>query len=539
MALPAFKQRVCQIRPVAEKSPRASSPRFSGASRARSGYDGGRERGPVAHARHDIPSLDQVFADETAVLTSAAAGLRDALGAERVYAATIGQDGTLRFKASAPVGAGTASPVDPSTVPGMSEAVSMGIVSRMSEAHPPFSGKGELIAIPWVSRGEVLGLGVVIMPEAIEPPTDKVLALVGTKVGAALAALQDCGTLAKRIASLHDAAGTLDAIFAASTDAMKMIDLDGCVLKWNPAAERLYGFPEVEVLGEKMPHLPEDLRLRAVRDIRDVAAAGRVVERSASARRKDGSIVPVVLTLVPYVDGEGSPAGVISLARSVGSRTNVANDDAFNEAVVESVSPLVTALVGYAQLLANTDVVEDVGRRTHAIRALERNAAELAAALEGITFVAEARAGRLELERQDVDVRVVVTDAVSRVEQDNRASHFVVDFDAEVGSVLGDRRRLAQAIEAMLASVVRRSADAQVHVSLGREDDTISIEASTRADESATRETGLVSPGLAFQVARMLTDAHTGTLAGGVGADGRLVYRMRIPLEPEVPITEV
>lgn len=488
----------------------------------------------MTKARRDIPSLDQVFSDETAVLVGAATGLRDATGAERAYAAIIGADGTLRFKASAPVGTGTASPLDPATVPGVREAVERGVVTRVEATHPPFVGEGEVIAVPWMARGEVLGLGIVIMPPSVAPPGDAILALVGAKVGAALTALRDCGTLTKRLAALHDATNTLDALIESSSDAIKMIDLDGHIVRWNAAAERLYGWTQAEALGRKLPQIPADLQLRTVRDIRDVVSVGKVIRREALALRKDGTTLTVMLTVIPYRDTEGNPIGVLAIAVPQ-SAAEVGMQPALEDpltAFAQTLRTKLTALVGYAQLLTGSDGADGTGRRAHASRALEQHAAELAALLDDLALLSASRDGGLQFDLQEVDVPVVVTDAVSRAEQSGLARRFIVDFEPGVTRVLAERRRLAQAIEAVFTLLDARAAEGDdLTVTVEHAAESVVIELSAPTADALPGADAAAE--LGAHMARVLLEAQGGTLSGGVESDRGLVMRITLPVATE------
>lgn len=89
-----------------------------------------------------------------------------------------------------------------------------------------------------------------------------------------------------------------------------MIDTDGCVREWNPAAETTFGYPREEALGREVAELiiPPALReahrngLRRYQTTGEAAIAGRPVE--LTAMRRDGSQFPIELTIteLPELD---------------------------------------------------------------------------------------------------------------------------------------------------------------------------------------------------------------------------------------------
>ncbi len=78
---------------------------------------------------------------------------------------------------------------------------------------------------------------------------------------------------------------SLHLIVAQSPDALVLLDDDGCVLSWNPAAERSFGISTARALGERLDELiPEQAVLARRRD-------GDVVRDELICRRPDGTQV--------------------------------------------------------------------------------------------------------------------------------------------------------------------------------------------------------------------------------------------------------
>jgi two-component system, NtrC family, sensor kinase len=95
-----------------------------------------------------------------------------------------------------------------------------------------------------------------------------------------------------------------------SPNAIAMMDPDGRVRFWNPAAEKMFGYEKAEALGADLFDLiaPADSHqtfvpaFRQLRSAGDAGALGRVVE--GQARRKDGSLFQVEI-LVSSVEVRG------------------------------------------------------------------------------------------------------------------------------------------------------------------------------------------------------------------------------------------
>lgn len=112
----------------------------------------------------------------------------------------------------------------------------------------------------------------------------------------------------------------LGAIFAGVPDAMVVVDVAGRIVLANPAAATLFGWPLRELVGLSVEELvPEGRREGHARDrdaFRRSAGSGAMSPgRQLRARRKDGRLVPVDISLSTIPLAEGT--FVLALARDV------------------------------------------------------------------------------------------------------------------------------------------------------------------------------------------------------------------------------
>ncbi len=95
--------------------------------------------------------------------------------------------------------------------------------------------------------------------------------------------------------ALRDAHRTLHAIVESSPTAITVLELDGTVRLWNPAAERIFGWKAAEVLGRASPAIPagqeEEFRDNLARVSRGESILGQETRR----QRRDGTLIDVSL----------------------------------------------------------------------------------------------------------------------------------------------------------------------------------------------------------------------------------------------------
>ncbi len=103
-----------------------------------------------------------------------------------------------------------------------------------------------------------------------------------------------------------------------SAEAMVGATLDGVVTSWNPAAERLYGYSDKEVIGRSVRHVYPPDRAGELDTILEELRAGRSVVNFETVRlRKDGTAFPASITIAPIHDPDGSVVGADSIIRDV------------------------------------------------------------------------------------------------------------------------------------------------------------------------------------------------------------------------------
>src|ERR1700722_7352425 len=121
--------------------------------------------------------------------------------------------------------------------------------------------------------------------------------------------LEDGGggrTRLRERASLSAPSITADAVMGASVDGIVVIDRDGAIVEFNPAAEQMFGYSRAQTIGVEMATLliPPALRERHRRAVREAREGSGSREQSILDRRleligmrSDGTEFPLELTV--------------------------------------------------------------------------------------------------------------------------------------------------------------------------------------------------------------------------------------------------
>ena len=146
----------------------------------------------------------------------------------------------------------------------------------------------------------------------------------------------------------------LAAIVASSDDAILGKDLGGTITSWNRAAERMFGFTAAEAVGQSIAIIIPDDHQAQEDDVRRRVRRGEsVVHAETVRRRKDGTTLPVSLTVSPIRMAHGAVVGASTIAQDISERKRA-------DAALADLQQRLQALVGASGVLLESPRVDDV-----------------------------------------------------------------------------------------------------------------------------------------------------------------------------------
>ena len=157
-------------------------------------------------------------------------------------------------------------------------------------------------------------------------------------------------------AALH-----LAAIVEFSDDAIVSKDLQGIITSWNRAAERMFGYTAAEAVGRSITLIVPEERLSDEDLVLGEIRAGRAVDHFETIRRrKDGTYLPVSLTVSPIHAADGTIVGASKVARDISERRRA--EAALAEAEVRQLDlqQRLVALVAASGTLFGSPKIDDV-----------------------------------------------------------------------------------------------------------------------------------------------------------------------------------
>jgi len=168
-------------------------------------------------------------------------------------------------------------------------------------------------------------------------------------------------------AALRDTNVKLQAVIETSPLAIVTLDLEGRVVAWNPAAERMFGWTAAEALTQVLPVVPEAERA----ELLDLIRLGQPALGVDKLRlRKDGSLIEVTLWTAPLRDPAGEMGGVMGIYADVTQSKQL--EEQFRQAqkmeavgrlaggIAHDFNNILTVITGYGEMVAEKLVDDPV-----------------------------------------------------------------------------------------------------------------------------------------------------------------------------------
>ena len=166
-------------------------------------------------------------------------------------------------------------------------------------------------------------------------------------------------------ASAREVAARFAAIIESTDDAIISKTLDGKITSWNPAAERMFGYAEKEVLGRSITILFPPDRMHEETSILAQLQNGERVDHFETVRvRKDGQHLNVAATISPIRDAKGHLIGISKILRDTTQSLKTKHQLKLLDTCIDNLNDIV--------LVTDADVDEPGPRIVFVNKAFER-----------------------------------------------------------------------------------------------------------------------------------------------------------------------
>ncbi len=138
---------------------------------------------------------------------------------------------------------------------------------------------------------------------------------------------------------MRDTASQAAAVLRNSVDAIIALSLDGIVTHWNGAAERLFGYDEVEMLGRSMDCIVPESRRHEEHGLSESLRGRREGLTYETVRQhRNGEPIDVSVSFAPIIDPDGQISGATEIVRDIRERVRAEQVLAESEARFRALS---------------------------------------------------------------------------------------------------------------------------------------------------------------------------------------------------------
>lgn len=358
----------------------------------------------------------------------------------------------------------------------------------------------------------------------------------------------DVTAILRSTEALAKSEATLRAVVETAVDAIIMIDLKGKITAANPAANRMFGYEEGELIGQNVAVLTnEPDRSRHDGYIERYLSTGEAqiigIGREVTGRRKDGTPIPVDLAVSQVV--KGSKPGFVGILRDVTAKKQA--DAALREHAALVELGHMAAVVAHEvknPLAGIRGAMQVLGRQFKGDAEAQDIIAEVLARIDELTTSINERlmfARSREPRIRPISLRDVVRDVCDLVRKDPRFRRVTLETSLEADQVDAD----SELLRGVLVNLFLNAAQAMEGAGTIR----ISVRLAGDGCEIEVRDTGPGIPphvrervferffttksggaGLGLSIVRQAVESHGGSIRVDCPDTGGTTFTIRLPL---------
>lgn len=364
---------------------------------------------------------------------------------------------------------------------------------------------------------------------------------------------------------LRETLATQKAILNATNYGIISVDTNGIITTFNPAAEKMLGYRQEELINKKTPSVFHDLSEMENRTVQLFQQLHKKLEgfdvfvalakqdipdtREWTYIRKDGSHFPVLLSISSIKDENGKITGFVGIASDITERKEI--ERMRNELMAminhELRSPM-AAIKGTIELLFQDEFgLTEKGR--HVLELGKKNCDYLIQLTNDIIEIQKIETGAIDFHFKPLNLALFL----SQIVQTNNliANHSQISL--KMSSVPNnwvieaDERRLTQVLNNLLSNAIKYSPkgteveisthhiDSKVRIEIADKGPGISKDFQARVFEKFSREPSPLNAskkgsGLGLHIAKSIIEHHQGVIGFKTGPEGTTFW-FELPLQ--------
>ena len=256
----------------------------------------------------------------------------------------------------------------------------------------------------------------------------------------------------------EEKAAKLSAIIDSTDDAIVSKTLDGIVTSWNPAAQRIFGYTEEEMIGMPITMLIPHDRQEEEPAILSKLSQGQRVQHFETVRvRKDGGTIHVSLTISPIRNNQGQIIGLSKIARDISlKKEEEQRKNDFVAMVSHELKTPLTSISAYVQLLLAKAKQKDDTYNINALTKTDTQTKKMISMIKDFLSLARMEEGKLVMQFQEFELKDLITETTEDA-QFLTSKHQIQVIDCEHIKLNADRDKLGQVLMNLLSNAIKYS----------------------------------------------------------------------------------
>lgn len=274
----------------------------------------------------------------------------------------------------------------------------------------------------------------------------------------------------------------LASIVLNSGDAIYAISVQGQILSWNPAAEKLYGFDERYAIGRNISIVIPDFKQKELDHLLSKVSRGERIESFETKRlRRDKTIIDVSLTLSPIRDETGVVTRVSAISRDITFKKQV-EEELRRYAEELALSNEELYVFSYA---ASHDLQEPLRSIQNFLETLNKKykrklgpemEEQINAADDGVTrmhrlitdFLMYSRVGTERAAKEEIDCNLALKDALANLDLAVKESKAVIK-QFTLPKIFGNFVQITQVFQNLVANAIKYQGENKPNIEISAE----------------------------------------------------------------------
>ena len=339
-------------------------------------------------------------------------------------------------------------------------------------------------------------------------------------------------------------------------DGIITIDDAGTILRFNPAAEKIFGYTHEEAIGQNVTILmPEPHRSQHNTYIKNYLTTGKAkiigIGREVQGRRKDGSLFPLDLAVGEMrLDGKRMFTGVLRDISDRKALERQKND--FYAMVTHDIKSPLTVIMGYTEMLLENEGKLD-GQSKEMVEGIGSNAERILGMLEEFLTISRLESGKFVTNLAPEDIPGVVSSVHKQYLPIAQKMNILLETSVQddMGISCVDRRYLGRAVSNLVQNALKFTGEGgEVKIAAARTDGFFVISVSDTGSGIPAGELGRIfekyyrSPnassvkgsGLGLAIVKTIVEAHGGRVEVESVEGKGSTFRIFIPVQTTCPL---